>query len=406
MPQARRSAPRLSSLNEEIAMRLGHPPASVLVFVAIAAAVTLWIGSGLVTREAPAPEDLMEILVDPLAVESYRISYDEVAHAVERNNQLIAVGALSAGAGRIPVSIPGTVEGIDDVLSMAVIVREGTVVTLADIAEVRQTFRDPQSFARVGGEPTIALEIRKMAGANIIDTVAAAQAEIEEARADWPDAIGVAYLQNQADDIEDRLGDLENSVIAAVLLVMLVVVLTLGVRAAILVAIAIPGAFLAGLLAIGAVGFTLNIVVLFALILVIGMLVDGAIVVVDLAQRNRAEGMPRSDAFRAAAQRMAWPVTASVATTLAVFVPLLFWPGTTGQFMRFLPAIVIFTLAASLLMALVFIPVLGSLLGRRGEAPTTTSRPSSPSSPRSRSRPRATTRSGRPTPSCARSRSG
>jgi multidrug efflux pump len=92
-------------------------------------------------------EDLMEILVDPVAVESYRISYDEVARAVERNNRLIAAGALAGGAGRIPVSIPGTVEGIDDVLGMAVIVHEGTVVTLADIAEVRQTFQDPTGFA-------------------------------------------------------------------------------------------------------------------------------------------------------------------------------------------------------------------------------------------------------------------
>ncbi len=313
-------------------------------------------------------EDLMEILVDPLAVESYGIAYDEVARAVERNNRLIAAGALAGGAGRIPVSIPGTVEGIDDVLGMAVIVREGTVVTLADIAEVRQTFQDPAGFARVDGQPTIALEIRKTAGANIIEAVAAAKAEIEAARRDWPEAIGVAYLQDQSEDIEDLLGDLENSVIAAVLMVMVVVVLALGVRAAVLVAIAIPGAFLAGILAIFAVGFTLNIVVLFALILVIGMLVDGAIVVVDLAQRNRAEGMARREAFRRAAQRMAWPVTASVATTLAVFVPLLFWPGTAGQFMRFLPATVIFTLTASLMMALVFIPVLGSLLGRRAEA--------------------------------------
>jgi multidrug efflux pump len=158
-------------------------------------------------------------------------------------------------------------------------------------------------------------------------------------------------------------------VITAVLIVMVVVVLALGVRPAVLVAIAIPGGFLAGLLAVFAVGFTLSIVVLFALILVIGMLVDGAIVVVDLAQRHRAEGIERREAFREAAQRMAWPVTASVATTLAVFVPLLFWPGTAGQFMRFLPATVIFTLAASLLMALVFIPVLGGLLGRRDEAP-------------------------------------
>jgi multidrug efflux pump len=313
-------------------------------------------------------EDLMEILVDPVAVESYRLSYGEVAQAVERNNRLIAAGALATGEGRVPVSIPGVIEGIADVLATPVLVVDGTVVTLQDVAVVRQTFKDADGFARVDGDPTIALEVRKQAGANVIETVAAAQRVIEEARAGWPAEIDVGYLQNQADDIADLLGDLENSVAAAILLVMLTVVLALGVRASILVAIAIPGAFLAGILTINAIGFTLNIVVLFSLILVIGMLVDGGIVVVELAQRHLSGGVPPALAFRRAATRMAWPVTASIATTLAVFVPLLLWPGTAGQFMRFLPATVLITLTASLLMALVFVPVLGSLMGRvRGE---------------------------------------
>ena len=312
-------------------------------------------------------EDLMEILVDPVAIESYRISYNDVVQAIERNNQLIPAGALATGAGRVPVSVPGTIDSIDDVLSTAVLVRNGTVVRLSDIAEVRQSFKDPAGFARVNGQPTIALEIRKSTGANVIDAVAAAQRVIEEARADWPEALRVDYLQNQAEDIEDVLGDLENNVIAAILLVMLTIVLALGVRASILVAIAIPGAFLSGILAVQTLGFTLNIVVLFSLILVIGMLVDGAIVVVELAQRLLSRGETRKEAFKRAAIRMAWPVTAAISTTLAVFVPLLFWPGMAGEFMQYLPATVIVTLTASLLMALIFVPVLGSRMSRRSE---------------------------------------
>jgi multidrug efflux pump len=312
--------------------------------------------------------DLMEVLVDPVAVESYGIAYADVAIAVDRNNRLIAAGAFDTGAGRIPLSIPGVVENIADVLTMPVLVEGGTVVTVGEVATVRQTFQDPVGYARLNGHPTIALEVRKAPGANIIDTVAAAQRIIDEEQSTWPAAISVSYLQNQATDIEDLLGDLENNVIAAILLVTMTVVLALGVRAALLVGIAIPGSFLAGVLAINLIGFTLNIVVLFSLILVIGMLVDGAIVVVELAERYLAEGSSRIDAYRRAAMRMAWPITASTATTLAVFVPLLFWPGVAGQFMSYLPATVLVTLLASLAMALMFVPVLGSLFGRGSAA--------------------------------------
>ena len=316
-------------------------------------------------------DDLMEILVDPLAVESYRISYGDVVQAVERNNQLIAAGALATGAGRIPITVPGVIEDMGDVLNTAVLVRNGTVVRLSDVATVRQTYRDPTSFARLNGEPTIALEIRKSAGANIIETVNAARRVIAEDQQDWPESIQVNYLQDLSADISDLLGDLQNNVIAAILFVMLTIVLALGVRASILVAVAIPGAFLSGILAVHALGFTLNIVVLFALILVIGMLVDGAIVVVELAERHLANGATRVEAFRRAATRMAWPITAAIATTLAVFVSLLFWPGVAGQFMRFLPATVIVTLIASLLMALVFVPVAGSLMRAQRDAERT-----------------------------------
>ena len=306
-------------------------------------------------------EDLLEIIIDPLAMHSHDISPQEISRAVRDNNQLVTAGAFDTGSGRVGVSIPGTIRSPAEVLVMPVQITETAVVRVQDVAEVRQTFRDPVSHARIEGQPTIGLDIRKNAGANIIDTVAAVQAAVEEMRAEWPEAIRVDYLQNQADDIEGLLGDLENNVITAILLVVLTVILALGLRASLLVAVAIPGSFLAGILAINLIGFTLNIVVLFALILVIGMLVDGAIVVVELAERYREAGRGRRDAFLAAAQRMSWPLIAAAATTLAVFFPLLFWPGIAGQFMLYLPVTVIVTLTAALLMALVFVPVAGSL---------------------------------------------
>ncbi len=305
--------------------------------------------------------DLLEIIIDPLAMQSYGISTQQIAEAVRNNNQLVAAGAFDTGAGRIGVSIPGTIQSIADVLAMPVQVSGRTVVRVQDVAEVRQTFQDAISYARIDGQPTIGLDVSKTAGANVISTVERVQAEVEAARSGWPESIRVDYLQNQADDIQSLIGDLQNNVVAAVLLVLLTTILALGLRASMLIAIAIPGAFLGGILAINLFGFTLNIVVLFGLILVIGMLVDGAIVVVERAERLISEGVARPEAFLQASQRMAWPIIASTATTLAVFVPLLFWPGTAGQFMRYLPATVIVTLIASLLMALIFVPVFGTI---------------------------------------------
>ena len=310
-------------------------------------------------------EDLLEVMVDPLIMETYQLPYQQLIQAIERNNRLVAAGALDTGLGRVTLKVPGVIESLADVLELPVKVDNGTVVTFGDVGTGRRTFKDPESFARINGQPAVSLEIRKRGGANIIETVAQARAIVEAARADWPASIQVDYLQDQSQDVRELLGDLQNNVLTAILLVMLTIVAALGGRSSWLVGFAIPGAFLGGILALYLMGFTLNIVVLFSLILVVGMLVDGAIVVVEQADRYLAEGQSRYQAFLGAAQRMAWPITASVATTLAVFVPLLAWPGVVGEFMFFLPATVLVTLSASLAMALVFIPVLGSLLGAR-----------------------------------------
>jgi multidrug efflux pump len=164
------------------------------------------------------------------------------------------------------------------------------------------------------------------------------------------------------------LKDLQNNVLAAVLLVMVVILAALGPRSAGLVGVAVPGSFLTGILAIAMLGYSINIVVLFSLIMAVGMLVDGAIIIVELADRNLAAGHGRKDAYMLAAQRMAWPVIAATATTLAAFLPLLFWPGITGEFIKYLPITLLVVLSASLVMALFFVPTVGSVLGRRTQS--------------------------------------
>src|SRR6056297_1144909 len=309
--------------------------------------------------------EVLEVLIDPTVFETYELSFDELVAQVTRNNRLIAAGAIDTRAGRIVLKVPGLIEDIGDVMNMPLKVRGDAVVTFGDVAVMRRSFEDPQEFARYDGQPALVLEVTKRVGANIIETVDAVRAEAEAASVNWPDTLRIAYPQDQSTEIKNTLSELESNVIAAVLLVMVVIIWALGVRSALLVGLAIPGAFLAGVAALWAMGHTMNIIVLFSLILVVGMLVDGAIVVVEYADRRLESGDTPREAYAAAAKRMAWPIIASVATTLSVFVPLLFWSGVVGEFMKYLPITVLLTLSASLLMALVFVPVLGGAVGRR-----------------------------------------
>ncbi|MFQ6549766.1 efflux RND transporter permease subunit [Aestuariibius sp. 2305UL40-4] len=310
-------------------------------------------------------DEVLEVLIDPTVFQTYNLSFDELIGQLQRNNSLIAAGAIETGGARIGLKVPGLIEDIEDVMALPVKVRGNTVVTFADVGSVRRTFEDPTSFARIDGQPALSLEVVKRSGANIIDTIEQVREVIESVSEDWPDSVEVTYLQDQSEDVKTMLSDLEANVIAAVILVMIVIVFALGLRSAVLVGLAIPGAFLTGVAALWAMGYTMNIVVLFSLILVVGMLVDGAIVTVELADRHLQDGASPRAAYAAAAKRMAWPVIASTATTLSVFFPLLFWTGLVGEFMKFLPITVILTLFASLFMALIFIPVTGSIIGRR-----------------------------------------
>jgi multidrug efflux pump len=311
-------------------------------------------------------EEVLEVVVDPLAMESYGLKQEDLYNLVARNNRLVAAGSLDAGKGRFAVKVPGVFEDPDDVLNLPVKVDGVQVVRFRDVASARRTFKDPESYARIDGEPAIGLEIAKRAGANIIETVDQIKGLIAERTATWPRGAGVTISRDKSDEVRARLNDLQNNVLSAVLLVFLVIIGFLGFRNALLVGIAIPGSFLMAILALGLAGVTINMVVLFALIMAVGMLVDGAIVVTELADRKMAEGHHRKTAYSLASRRMAWPIIASTVTTLAAFFPLLFWPGIAGQFMRYMPITIIATLSASLLMALIFVPTLGAFFGKQG----------------------------------------
>ena len=311
-------------------------------------------------------EEVLEVLVDAARLESYEISQQDLINAVTLNNRVVAAGDIDTGVGRFSVKVPGLFKTAKDVLELPIKVSGEGVVTLADVTEVRRTFRDAVSYARLGGERAVALEIRKRLGENVIDTIEEVRQTVAAEQRYWPAGVEVNFSQDESEFVRRMLNDLQNNVIAAIVLVMIVVVAALGVRTAGLVGLAIPGSFLIGILYLHVFGFTMNIVVLFSLILAVGMLVDGAIVVTEYTDRKMAEGLPRYSAYGEAAKRMAWPITASTATTLAAFMPLLFWPGVVGEFMVFLPVTLITVLSGSLLMALIFVPTLGSIVGKSG----------------------------------------
>jgi multidrug efflux pump len=319
-------------------------------------------------------EEVVEIVIDPLLLESYGINPAAAAQMIGRSNRLIAAGAVDTGQGRFSIKVPAVFETVDDIFDLPITTQGDAVVRVRDVAKVRRTFKDPESFARLNGQRAIGLDISKRAGENIIDTIERVRGIVETERANWPAGVEVTYTQDKSVGIRDMLRDLQNNVISAVLLVMIVVVAALGLRSAGLVGLAIPGSFLTGILVIYALGLTVNIVVLFSLILAVGMLVDGAIVVTEYADRMMAEGRSKRAAYAQAAKRMAWPIIASTATTLAAFMPLLFWPGIVGEFMKFLPITLMATLSASLLMALVFVPTVGAIFGKAGSANAATLR--------------------------------
>ncbi|MEZ9437739.1 efflux RND transporter permease subunit [Vibrio atlanticus] len=311
-------------------------------------------------------DDIVEIIVDPLLMESYSLDQADIYNLIALNNRVVAAGFVDTGYGRFSVKVPSVFNSLKDVLELPIKVDGKQVVTFGDVATVRRAFRDPESFARLDGKSAVVLDIKKRAGENIIETVELVKAVMAGAQqqAELPNNLLVKYTWDESKDVKIMLNDLQNNILSAIILVVIVIIAILGVRTALLVGISIPGSFLTGLLVLSVFGLTVNIVVLFSLIMAVGMLVDGAIVVTEFADRRMQEGEGRKEAYRDAAKRMAWPITASTATTLAAFAPLLFWPDVTGEFMKFLPLTLIATLTASLIMALLFVPVLGGLIGK------------------------------------------
>lgn len=309
-------------------------------------------------------EELLEVIIDNQRLESYQILQQELLASVTRNNRFVAAGTFDSGRGRFSIKVPGLIENIQDAYSIPVKEVDGTVVTLQQVAEVRRSFKDRTSFARFNGRPAITISVVKRTGANIIRTNDTVRKAAEKLKATWPDAIHVDYALDESSNIRENFGSLQSTIITAIALVMIVCVAALGMRSALLVGIAIPTSFMIGFLIVFMTGRSVDNMLMFGMVLTVGMLVDGAIVIVEYADRKMAEGLVKLEAYTMAAKRMFWPIASSTATTLAAFLPMLFWPGVSGKFMSNLPVTVVIVLTASLLTAMILLPVLGSIFGK------------------------------------------
>ena len=309
-------------------------------------------------------EELLEVIIDPDALHAYRISSEELINTLLRNNRLIPAGSIDTGLGRFSVKVPSVVEEAGDILDLPIRAEGDTVVTLQDVASVRRTFKDRTSYARFNGREAITITITKRANANVVDTVEAVKAVVEDARGRIPAGIEVISSMDQAEFAHLQVTELQGNIVTALALVMTLVVAAMGFRSGLIVGLGIPVSLLFSVTIVYLLGYTFNFMIMFGMLLGLGMLIDGAIVVTEYADRRMGDGADHRQAYADAVKRMFWPVTASTATTLAAFLPLLFWPGVAGEFMGYLPITVLTVLLGSLLYALLFGPVLGVLFGK------------------------------------------
>ncbi|MEP4249212.1 efflux RND transporter permease subunit [Tateyamaria sp.] len=313
-------------------------------------------------------DEMVEVIIDPLRLEAYNVTAAELINVVQNNNQLIAAGEVETAQGSFAVKIPSSFDDISDIYDLPVKTNGDRVVTLGDLATIHLTFQDRTSTARFNSKDTVALQIVKRKGFNLIDTATAVKVLLAEKVDEWPEglvaAVDVGTSNDQSREVASMVGQLQGSVLTAIALVMIVSLAALGLRASILVGFAIPTSFLLCFVLLAIMGISISNIVMFGLILSVGMLVDGAIVVVEYADKRQQEGAGPMQAYVQSAKRMFWPVVSSTATTLCAFLPMLFWPGVPGEFMGQLPVTLIFVLSASLIVALIYLPVMGGVLAR------------------------------------------
>ncbi len=309
----------------------------------------------------------VKVEVDPRRLQLYGLSLDDVIDAVGDENVSIPGGDLRLGGLTYAVRVPGEVEDPLEVGDFVVKAKGegGSPVFVRDVATVSFGVEDPKSYARIDGAESVALAVQKRQGANIVEVADRVKAEIAEASPGWPSGVEATVLGDMSKDIRQMVKDLENNILSGLVLVVLVLMFVLGFRTALFVGLSIPFSMLLTFVAIQLSGTTLNMIVLFSLVLAVGMLVDNAIVVIENIYRHIQEGTPALAAASVATREVGAAIAVSTLTTVGAFFPLFFWPGVVGDFMFYLPLTVTIALLASLLVAFTINPTMAGTFLRR-----------------------------------------
>jgi multidrug efflux pump len=302
----------------------------------------------------------VQIYLDPARLEHYGLSADQVVMRVQQEHLTMPAGNLPLGGTKYAVRIPGEYREVARMEDIVVDAPNGNPIRLKDLGRVIDGHKDQESVSRTNGTECVTLRIKKQVGANILDTADAVRGAIAELKPSFPAGTEVKVLGDSSEYVRDTFDELQNTIISSVILVLAVLLFAMGVRNSIFAAIAVPVSMLISFIVLSAFGLTINMIVMFGYILVLGMLVDDSIVVVENIYRHASEGAPREKAALDATLEVAWPVITSTLTNMAVFAPLLLWPGIMGDFLKDLPITVIITLASSLLVALVINPVIAA----------------------------------------------
>jgi multidrug efflux pump len=305
------------------------------------------------------PEIRMEFDRDRMAM--YNLVITDIMQLIPTENVNISAGGLETRGTKFNVRIPAEFVSAEEVDHLLIASRDGKPIYLSDVATVRDAFKDRESYSRFDGVENVTLSIQKRAGANVVKVSDSVKAVLAEAQKRLPGAVKFDLVYDLAKYIRNQVADLENNIIAALILVVAILLIFMGLRTSMIVAMIIPLTLLITFFLIQALGYTLNMIVLFSLVLVLGMLVDNAIVVVENIYRHMQLGYRPIEAAILGAREVAWPITTSTLTTLAAFLPMMFWPGMMGDFMKYLPITLMVGLGASLFVALVFNPVISSM---------------------------------------------
>ncbi len=300
--------------------------------------------------------------IDQDRLVAYGLTIPEILELIPSENVNISAGGLETAGTKFNVRVPAEFIEPDEVAYLIIARREGRPIYLTDVATVKDTFKDRVGYARLDGNESISLSIQKRIGANIIPISDTIKTLVERYQAQVPKGVKLEITLDNSDDIRRMVADLENNILSGLILVVLVLILFMGWRTSLIVALAIPMSMLTSFAILSAIGFTLNMVVLFSLILSLGMLVDNAIVIVENIFRHMQMGYKRIEAAMKGTAEVAWPVITSTTTTVAAFSPMMFWPGLTGDFMKYLPITVIITLTSSLFVAMIISPVVCSVV--------------------------------------------